>query len=371
MVAIEHESTVWTGMSPLTETFVWPFALAPAAQLASLVGVHEQDGDMRGALSLRIHHPGECRPPSIVNTLIQTSFGRCPVGQKRSLRGILFWFGTPAHIPGFEVLKDDRLVTVHQNTSFFVQKVLSLVADMAVASADLASRFLASVAPAFLAGKRLLFLCEHLFRGAQVARVLDRVSGRERGEVQQAQVNANRFVGVWPFGLRGHLTREADVPVGPLPFDRRGLDGSLNGSVQLDLDAAQAGDGQSLLGELPARRIGKSETIVVRPALIAWVARHLPTTHAPKEIVKGLLDTTQDILQDMGTERGVLGSDFSLEIGQSIGLIVVRHHILVGMLFAPVGIVEVGMRSTDVPCLFALLQGGIVEFAAAGQLPVQ
>jgi hypothetical protein len=137
-------------MSPLAEIFVWPFAFAAAAELAGLVGVYEHDGHMPGAFSLGTHHRDERRPPSIVDRLVQAPLGGCPVGQKRAGLGVLLGFGTPAHIPGLQVFKDDRLIAIHQFARFFVQKVLPLVADMSVVLAYLLRCFLRRWLPRFL-----------------------------------------------------------------------------------------------------------------------------------------------------------------------------------------------------------------------------
>jgi len=141
--------------------------------------------------------------------------------------------------------------------------------------------------------------------------------------------------------------------------------------MQLDLDTAQASDSKPMSRELPARRIGKGKAIVVRPALVARIARRLPAADSPKEVVKRLLPPAQYLLQDMGADGRVLWSDITFQVGQRIGLIVVRHRILARVLCAPVGIVEVGMAAARIPRLFALLQGGVVEFATPCQRPVQ
>ncbi len=96
---------MYAGMRALTEIFVRPFALASAAHLTGLVGIYEHDVDMPGALSLGTHHHDERCPPSIGNTFVEPTFGGCPVGQERARLGILLGFGTPAHIPGFQVFK--------------------------------------------------------------------------------------------------------------------------------------------------------------------------------------------------------------------------------------------------------------------------
>jgi hypothetical protein len=367
-IAIKHNSTMDARMGALTEVFVWPFALTGAAPLAGLVGVHKHDADMPGALSLGTHHRDERCPPSILYRLVEPTFGGCPIGQELARFGILFWFGTPAHVLGLEVFKDNRLVTVDQVARLFVQKVLALVAHMTMAPAHLLRRFTASVAAALLVGKCLLSSGQLFLGCTQVARVLDGIGSGESGEVQQAQIDANGLVRVGQFGLCYDLTGKAHVPMLPLALDRGCLDGSLNRSVQLDLDAAQATDRETGAAELPAGCIGKGETVVVRPALIARVARRLPATDPAKEVVKRLLDAAQNILQDVRTESTVLWSDIAFEFWQDVGLIVVGDAILVGVLFAPRGIVEVGMTLARVPRLFALLQGGVIEFTTARKL---
>src|SRR6266487_625191 len=119
MIAIEDHTTMHARVRALAEVFVWPFELAGAAQLAGLVGVHKHDGGMPGALSLGTHQSRERCPPSVLYRLVQASFGGSPIGQECSVL-ILPGLGTPAHVLGFQVFKDHRLVAGDQSARLFM-----------------------------------------------------------------------------------------------------------------------------------------------------------------------------------------------------------------------------------------------------------
>lgn len=93
VIAIEHQSAVWAGMGTLTEIFVRSFAFTAAAHLAGLVGVHEHDADMPGALSLSTHHRDERCPPNIDNILFNPPLAAAPLGKNSPVVASCFGLG--------------------------------------------------------------------------------------------------------------------------------------------------------------------------------------------------------------------------------------------------------------------------------------
>jgi len=84
-------------------------------------------------------------------------------------------------------------------------------------------RFVASMAPAFLARKGLLMFLQTLFALAVVARVLYRLTRREGCKVQEAQVNAYCLRTLFQrVGL--HFTGKDHKPVLALSFDCASFD---------------------------------------------------------------------------------------------------------------------------------------------------
>ncbi len=75
-----------------------------------------------------------------------------------------------------------------------MQEIGALVAYFAMSFPHLLDGFLVPMGTPFLTSQRLLQRCQFLLAFAEVARVLYRASIRDRSKVQQAQINAYRFL---------------------------------------------------------------------------------------------------------------------------------------------------------------------------------
>ena len=139
-ISIEHQTAMNARMSPFLEIFVWPFFETPATDLTGIFRRNEQDRDVSGTLSLGTYHSYKCTPPSITNTFIQSSLGRCTIGKIRA-RFILLRFWAATHIRGFQVLKDNRLVAVHHHARLLVMEIVSLSSHLAMTGGNTLHRF--------------------------------------------------------------------------------------------------------------------------------------------------------------------------------------------------------------------------------------
>jgi hypothetical protein len=193
-----------------------------------------------------------------VYRFVQSTFGGSSIRKILAGRFVLLGLGTPDHVLFLQFLKGDELVLIDELARCLLLKVLALVAYFAVTFRNPCNRPSASMTPTLFAGKRLLCRCELLFGLTVVAGLLYEGAIGERGKVRNAQVDAHIDVREGQ-GTGGNLAGEDDVPVLALAFERARFDGSLDLTMQLHLDRAQAGDRQTIARKFPACVIGKAK----------------------------------------------------------------------------------------------------------------
>ena len=122
-------------MPPLIEVFL----LDHTATATHLTGVLRRDKQNvgTGALCLARTDLLELSPTSIMDTLIQASFGTCSIGQVVPGCFILFGLWSLAHIRWSQLFKHDGLICAHQLTGLFVMEVFPLITDVPVSLAYL------------------------------------------------------------------------------------------------------------------------------------------------------------------------------------------------------------------------------------------
>ncbi len=129
----------------------------------------------------------EGSPRGIQNTLVETAFGGCSVGQKRARRApsggflVLLRLGLRDHVGDLEVFKDERAILLDQPARLLVQEILATMARLAVQHRELT---LGPVAPmtATRAPRELLVRFFDLFLGGAVdAWIVDGDSIGEHG----------------------------------------------------------------------------------------------------------------------------------------------------------------------------------------------
>ena len=221
---------------------------ASAAVLAGVIGVHQHHLSP-GTCSLGDTQGLELSPASIQNRHVQARLGCCPIGQVGAfpLR-VRLGCGRLAHLGDLQVFKDQHAIAVDQRAGGFVLKIVPLVADPSVRCCQRKSRPLASMGPALFAVLGLLQEFDTLQPTAVGAWVLNRFPRRERGKVEEAQVNANGlFTGRQRFLF--YLTGKGDIPLIHLPLDGHGFDGPLQRSVYTYLEVTNLGEGEHLPSE--------------------------------------------------------------------------------------------------------------------------
>lgn len=248
-------------------------------------------------------------PRSIIDTLIHTA----PVA-------IL-------HLLNVQVLKGDDLKFVHQASTQFVRKVFAPVGN---ASVDVLNDSLALVIFGCTLGalaQSALRLRQHLLILAKEAGIGKMLASRQGSKVCQTNIYANdlRRWGEW---FKFDFTREASIPVAQgIPSHSQGLDCTLNGSVEFDLNIADLGQIEpSTVQELEARlRIRKA--IVPSPATKARITRGLICFRTAKEGLKSQVNTGTGILQGLrvSIEQKRM---FALPVRKHLDRIVTRYRAL-------------------------------------------
>ena len=138
MVTVKRTAT-FTRVPAFAELLLDDHATA-ATDLAGILGVHEQDvpASVRSFVGTELL---EQAPTSIDNTLVDSAFGRRPIGQVGPVF-ILLWLGALAHIGRLQLLKDNRSVGIDQLPALLVQKITPLVANLPMGLCHLFDRFI-------------------------------------------------------------------------------------------------------------------------------------------------------------------------------------------------------------------------------------
>ena len=135
-------------------------------------------------------------------------------------------------------------------------------------------------------------------------------------------------------------------------YPQSGLDGSLNLAVKLDLDAPNFAEVELGFDDLkPALGIGEAVVAVAR--FEPWISCFLPILDSSEEIVHCLVNTGEDILQNLTVDIAIL-LPYLFDFRQLLVLSVVRNRHTAHL---------VGVSS--------LLQSSIVELFAPSERPFQ
>src|SRR5207253_765270 len=131
-----------------------------------------------------------------------------------------------------------------------------------------------------------------------VVRILNRFTGRERGEVFQSDINPHGIAG-WGqrFGF-GQLTDQEHKPAVGAARDAQLLDRALNRATESHAHSADAGHGQLIALERAASDTLDllAEGVVTSAALESGEARFLALLHSPEESLERLVEFFQRVL---------------------------------------------------------------------------
>jgi hypothetical protein len=332
VVAVHYEATVRAFVDTDREEDILEMSTSRAD--LRRVGRLDTHHGSRGLFRLREQVREKRRPCRITDTFSQA--------------GIL------DHVAHHQGLHREQPKAVDQLTRLLLHKVLAPPADALMdARHDLAPLSSLFRAPLCF-GQTALGTCEGLLLFSEEPGVLNLIASREVGKGFQPHIDADLALR-WGQEIRLHFIAREDY----VPFIRgRSGDGGrlahpFERTMHHKLEMPDFGEEQfALLIEAKAKlRVGQAP--VAESGFEAGIARRLTRLKPPEECLEGFVHTMQDILQDLREDTLVFGANL-LDLGQLRTLLRERDALV-----------------AHPPSIFALLQGGIVQFRAQGELFIQ
>jgi len=235
------------------------------------------------------------------------------------------------HPVNVQVLKGDELVAVHQLPAEFVGEIPATVGYSLMNMLDNALA-LAVFGRAFGGlAQAALGLGNYLFVVAEKAGILDFLARAKRGKGFQAHIYTDHS-GHGRQGFGYELAREASVPVAKtIAANIKRLDGSNNGTVQLDFDGADFRQSHAaIIKKTPAAillRVSK-RVVTLLPAK-AGIAGGFAILDATKERLKGQVNTTLRVLLCLSMSAGQPFIAIAPLGKESVGVIKRERHAMI------------------------------------------
>ncbi|HMF56243.1 MAG TPA: hypothetical protein VK619_07845 [Pyrinomonadaceae bacterium] len=237
------------------------------------------------------------------------------------------------HASNVQILKDNESEQRNERVAQLMSKIAATISD---AFMDAPRHF--PFLPSLRFSQRFLIRPKESWIGNVFA------SGK-RGEVAESNINSNGSIILWQrYGRAFH--REARIPLARCGArDSESLNFTFNRAMQLDSHVSDFRQQQLAVVESKAG-LSVGERVVSLARAKAREASLLLCLDAPKESVKRLFYSLENILQDLGMyARNVMAN--LLDVGQLVGLFDVTH----GLSFKPV-------------CVASFLQARIVKLTA-------
>lgn len=198
--------------------------------------------------------------PIVQDALGESTLGTCPVGQILSCRLVSLRFGSFDQVGHLQLFKHQHVMLLDEHLGVLMVEVSPLVAYFAVCLCHLRNRLFPPMGATLAPGQAALLASQVRLRFPEQARRLKKGAIGERGKVGDSQVNAHFTLHMRQRVGLLYLAGERRVPLARFVFDGTGLDLALDGSVQLDLERTNLGEGHALAigaqGRAPLR-IGK------------------------------------------------------------------------------------------------------------------
>jgi hypothetical protein len=182
----------------------------------------------------------------------------------------------------------------------------------------------------------------------------DLFASREEGEGLESHIDAYVLIRRGQYLRLDLIAREAHEPLTRrVSHDAARFDDASRGPVLHHLEMPNLGKGELALFINAETRLRVGERSVAESGFIARVARRLSRFHTQEEGFEGFVNAMQDILQDLGVNGFIFWSDCFDD--RQLGALLREGDALAAQ---PIGV-------------FALLQCGIVQLGAQGELLVQ
>lgn len=221
------------------------------------------------------------------------------------------------HVSKLKFLEYDSATVVHQLSRLLMQEVRTLVTDMSVYSSYSFLRFCPPMTAALATRQYLLLGSKFAFRFTKLAWVFYLFARGKRCKRGKPQIYTNRPVRTGQGSIQ-NFNRETNIPMLTVSLYRDGLDVALYGTVQLELNSANLGQGESIIAERPTR-LRISEAVVPAFALKAWETGRAATFHTQIECLESFVYPVKNVLQSLAINVGKVWSAL-LALNQCCGL---------------------------------------------------
>jgi hypothetical protein len=293
-------------------------------------------------------------PGCICNRCVQSSFAACPVWHILSRCFVQFGLGPFDHVAHGQGFDGDQPEALDQLVGFLLDEVLAPPADALMDSRhDLAPPASHRVPPLPF-GETAVRFRQLVCFFPEKSGVVNLFASGEEGEGLESHIDPYMLIRCWQYPRLDLIAREAHKPLSRrVSHDAARFDDASCGPVLHHPEMPNLGKGEFALYIDAETRLGVGERSVAESGFIARVARRLASFHTREEGFEGFVDAMQHILQDLGVDGFIFWSD-RFDGGQ-LGALLREGDALAAQ---PIG-------------LFPLLQGGVVQLGAQGELLVQ
>ena len=255
--------------------------------------------------------------------------------------------GVGDHLHRSQVFDRDQAVLRNDPMGQLVLEVLALVRCLRIKIGYAALCLLTALGTALLSTQLLLGAFESSFSFPIPARVIDFLSGRERGETLQAHIDTDlRSCG--RVCVSGYFVAgEGGIPVASLAFERNCFRLSLNRAMKFYPDLSNLGKPKMFCPDkMKSLILWPGQAVITVSTFESWIPRSLTEFYAPKELPEGEINSMKRLLKDLRIEFGVFRPKL------------LNFRKLTALCSVP-------DRNAAFPCLTALFNSGIMEFTAA------
>ncbi len=238
--------------------------------------------------------------PSIFRFVGREAYQLIPGGIRNTL-GQKWMLNHPHDI---QVLKDNHAEALHEPTTQFVGEVAASVRNPVVHLAQRAFVKLTFGRPLRIPADAALHPRQVVLVTPKEARVGDLLAGRKCNEVQQAQVDADRWSGMGFCRRLGQIAGGNQVPVVAAARERERLDDTRDGTMEQYANMSDVLEVHAVAVQLAAIavlwEVHRVESVASLEARVPWFKSGVD---APKEVLKRSFETAQG-----GLTAGEIGS---------------------------------------------------------------
>ncbi len=352
MVPIAHYTALFTAIDAHRQ---WHHLSMPTV-VAGLCGVGRGHFDHLSLSFFRFRNKcGEkCAPGCVCYRFVQPSLAARPVGHILSRHFVQFGLRPFDHIAHDQRLDGDQPEALDQSVGLLLDEVLAPPSDTLMDSCHDLPPFASFWGVSLRFGETTLRFSQLFFFFPEKAGGVNLFASGEEGKGLEPHIDAYVLIR-WRQSLRIDLiAREAHKPLARRVFhDAARFDDAFEGPVLDHLEVPNLGKGELALFIDAETRLGVGEGIVAETGFIAREAGVMSSFHALEECFKGFVDSTQDILQDLGVDGFIFWPD--LFDGGKLGTLLREADALAAHLIG----------------VFSLLPCGVVQHHAEGKLLIQ